>query len=324
MGTGMTDIVCRKWYLKDLGTGKDELASVIRIAALTLEELGVPEYSSSKSKRMFSDRFKIGLLVLKAWLDVSYRMLCRLLNSMPGVLAAGGAEKVPEWSTLRKFASRLDPNVLRMVIAETAGMICGPGVILAVDGTGFSESNASRHYVRRMKQMGAVPSAVKDYAKATFAGDVTSKAVAGCVVSNSLVSDKKLFVPVLEEARTAGLDVNDVLGDMGYDWEFLHEEGRRIFGPDVGVWIPPRRIEPKSERSSSRWRPGGRYRKSVYETIGESSYNLRSQIETINSMIKRTSGDMVYGKNMAIMEKEILCKVIVHNLKLLIDSGWIR
>jgi hypothetical protein len=203
-------------------------------------------------------------------------------------------------------------------------MMCGPDVILAVDGTGFSGSNASVHYVTRMKQMGATESKVKDHAKATLAGDVRSKAVVGCTVSNSNVSDKKLFVPVLEDARAAEINVCDVLGDKGYDWGFLHEEGRRIFGQSVGVWIPPREWEPKSAKCAHQHRPGGSYRKNMPDTIKESPYNLRSQVETINSMIKRTSGDRVYGKSMASIEKEILCAVIVHNLKLLLESGWVR
>jgi len=324
MGTGMTDIVCREWYLNGLKAGKDHLAAVMEMTWLVLEHNGFPLFSSPKSKRTFSDRCKIGMLVLKELLDVSYRMLSRLLTSMPGVLEAGGTAKVPEQSTLRKFAARLDSRVLEEAVAETARLICGPGVILAVDATGFSESNASRHYVKRMKQMGAVETTVRDYAKVTLAGDVSSKAVASCVVSTSLTSDVKLFVPVLEKAKGTGIDVECVLGDKGYDSEALHEEGRRIFGSDTDIWIPPRKSEPLSIKSAGKHRPGGKHRKNAYENIGGSPYNLRCQIETVNSMIKRTTGDVVYGKSMMSIEKEILCTVLVHNLKLLLDSGLVR
>jgi len=63
--------------------------------------------------------------------------------------------------------------------------------------------------------------------------------------------------------------------------------------------------------------------KGTREGLAESPYNYRP-IETINSTIKRTTGDTAYGKSMASIEKEILCTVLAHNLKLLLVSGLVR
>ncbi|MCL1811630.1 MAG: hypothetical protein FWG41_05385 [Methanomassiliicoccaceae archaeon] len=98
----------QRMVFERLEGGKDELAAVMMITESVLEHIGFLEHPSPKSKRVLSDRSKTGLLVIKEFLDVSYRMLCRLLNSMSGVLAAGRIAKTPEHSTLRKFAGRLN------------------------------------------------------------------------------------------------------------------------------------------------------------------------------------------------------------------------
>ena len=170
MGTGMAELVCGEWYLNNLEVGRDVLAAVMVMTSRILDRLGYPAYSSSRSKRTISDHCKAGLLVIKEWLDVSYRDLCGILPSMPGVMAAGGIRRPPEHSTLCKFAARFPAHILEAVLGETARMLCGPGTVVPVDATGYTESSASRHFVKRMKQMGAVVMTVKDYAKVNLAG----------------------------------------------------------------------------------------------------------------------------------------------------------
>jgi len=319
----MTECTCREWYLKDLGAGKDEMASVMIVTSLILSEMGFPEYSSKKSKRTFSDHCKIGLLILKELMDVSYRDLSRRIWSMPGVMAAGTMKNVPDPSTLRKFAKRVQSDLLDEVIGETARMLCGPDVIAPMDATGMSMSNASKHYVKRLKKTGTVVKTVKNYAKVTFLGDVRSKAVISCDVVISNTADVKRAIPVLEKAKETEITIKNILADKGYDSEPLHREGRAIFGNDVDIWIPVRIQEPKSKRSADKWQPGGSYRKVMYRSIDGSPYSYRAIIETINSMIKRKMGDMVYGKTVFTVKKEIQFTVISHNMRLLLESGWV-
>jgi len=319
----MTECTCKEWYLNDLGTKQDVLASVMVIASLTLDEVGFPKYSSVKSKRTFSDHCKTGLLILKELLSLSYRDLCWMLPSMPGVMAAGEMKSVPDPSTLRKFSTRMPPDVLDRMTGEIARLLCGPDVIAAFDSTGYSMSCASRHYVKRMRQLGAVEAAVRDYAKVTIFGDVVSKAIISCGVFTSRTADVNTAVPVMNKAKETKVNISEAVADKGFDAEWLHREGRRILGGNVKIWIPARTCEPRSGRSASRWRPGGEYRKKMYETIKDSVYSYRAIIETINSMIKRKMGDTVYGKSMRTIEKEILFTVIAHNIRLLLTSGWV-
>jgi len=48
-------------------------------------------------------------------------------------------------------------------------------------------------------------------------------------------------------------------------------------------------------------------------------YHKRSNIESANSMIKRTLGDSVRSKTDVAMKNEALCKILAHNIRCLVQ-----
>jgi len=76
-------------------SGHDRLVYVIKVTSSVLEALGVPGYSSERSNKLYDEHGKMGLLVLKQYLDVSYRGLCSIVSSQK----PGKAEFmiVPHW-----------------------------------------------------------------------------------------------------------------------------------------------------------------------------------------------------------------------------------
>ena len=320
-----TEIETISWYLTDLNVNdKDYLAGLVVTVMMVMEHLAVPEYFSRFSNRIFGDRWKFGLLVLKEFLDVSYEDLVRFLPSMRGVLEAGGAPRIPHKDTLRKFSGRLPEGMLDRAIGETARLLCGSDVVAAVDSTGFSESNASRHFVKRLKQFGTVDSVVRDFAKATFVADVKSLAIISCDVVDSHTHDIKRFAPALESASRTGVNISKVVADKGYDSEQAHVDARGILGAGIETVIPARNKEPKLARQASRNIPKGWFRRQMFRNLDKTVYALRCLVETVNSMVKRTMGDIVYGKTLASMAREIRFACIAHNVRLLIDSGLVR
>jgi len=55
--------------------------------------------------------------------------------------------------------------------------------------------------------------------------------------------------------------------------------------------------------------------------FNKEAYDRRSQVETVNSMVKRKMGDTVYGRSEASRHKEILFRCIAHNIRRLADAG---
>jgi len=177
---------------------------------------------------------------------------------------------------------------------------------MAVDSTGFSESNASRHFVKRLRYFGTEDRVVRDFAKATFAADTGSLAIVSCDVTDSHHADIKRFAPVLELARDTGVNVTKVVADKGYDSEQAHVDARGILGACVKTVIPARETETKLARQAWRTVPKGWFRRMMYRDLDKAAYALRCLVETVNSMVKRKMGDVVYGKTPASMPREIV------------------
>ncbi|MDR1405335.1 MAG: hypothetical protein LBJ20_07225 [Candidatus Methanoplasma sp.] len=79
---------------------------------MVLDGLGVPRYSSEFSNWLYDDHLKMSLLVLKQYLDVSYRELCGMLSSLK--IWKG---QTPNHFTLVKFSKRLETDVLGIYAA---------------------------------------------------------------------------------------------------------------------------------------------------------------------------------------------------------------
>lgn len=301
------------------------MAAVVTAVMDVLKHMGYPDRSSKKSKKTYGDRWKFALLALKEFMDLSYRDLVQVLPSLNGVMGAGHVKRVPHHTTLRKYSKRIPEELIDRVIGETARNLCGPDGIFAIDATGFSESNASKHFVKRLKFFGTENGVIRDFAKATLAADIRSKAVAVCDVTTSRHADVTRFVPVAEKLKDTGVPVSVLIADKGYDAEYVHLEARRIFGNKIDTQIPARKMKKvASQRRSGRVAPTGYHRRLMDRSLDRSLYRYRSIVETVNSMLKRKMGDTVYGKSRESISKEIKFTVLAHNIRLIIDGGLIR
>ncbi len=113
----------------------DRLAAVMRTTSSILKDLGRPEYSSEKSKRIFSDHAKIGLPIVRQMIVSSYEDFVDMLPSLAGVLNAANISRIPDPSTLWKFAARSEPELLESIMQEVASAVCTDNMIVAIDST---------------------------------------------------------------------------------------------------------------------------------------------------------------------------------------------
>ena len=178
---------------------------------------------------------KIGLLALKQYLDVSFRELCSMLSSFK--VWRG---RVPDHSTLVKFSKRLDTGLLDRVLWVMAHMLCGPDMIVAVDATGFSCSNASRHFVKRLREMGSdityANGVRKGFSKASLAVDTDTKMILACDCVDSNHADVKRMTFLIDDLTRSGFSIASIIADKGYDAEYVHVEIRERLG--VKAFIP--------------------------------------------------------------------------------------
>jgi len=208
-----------------------------------------------------------------------------------------------------KFSASLDPSLLDRILDSIASMLCADGITMAIDATGFSCSKASRHFERRMKQMGAHIRSVREYTKASLAADTRTLAVLACETSASEVHDAKHVPKILDKVAAAGYDVKYVIADRGYDSESIHEQIRERLNAEAV--IPARDM---IGRQGDMGKMRGKNRKRMRSSFPKEIYSKRCLIETVNSMIKRRMSDTVYGHSDGSRHKEVMCRCIAHNM----------
>ena len=202
-----------------------------------------------------------------------------------------------------------------------------------MDSTYFDSRHVSRHYERRCEQTRKRMKAkdAEKGRKTTRADTVRSmpKLALGVATACHLAlsawagtgmgSDHPQFEPVVFDAwrrvphRTFG-----VAADAGYDSEANHDIGRRDMG--LRTLIPPDHGRPPDDPSQP---PGGRWRRHMKNLLRtrrsrrRCGYTQRWQSETVNSMIKRNLGSELSGKTAESRERDMLLKVLTHDLMVL-------
>ena len=274
--------------------------------------MGYPEYSSKKSKRMYSDHAKVALLVVMAYLGRSFAEFSRLMPSLGGVLDAAGISDIPEESTLRKFRGRLDPWILDMVLmAQSRMMVGNSDVITAADATGMPTSHASRYYIVRLKHFGTEEAVVRGYTKLTLAVCVHTKAILAADTAGSRTADVRRMEPILLKLAAAKYSIRNMLADKGYDAEYVHKAVKRHLDAEALI---PARVSKKGTRTRGVNR--NRMKRELKDgTDIKETYNMRAIVETVNSMMKRVLGEVLRGRSEETRHSEAMLRCIAHNFR---------
>ena len=172
----------------------------------------------------------------------------------------------------------------------TAGLSSGK---VAIDGTGFSKTNPSFHYLKRTERKNP-----RNFAKLSATMDLKTKKFLAMRIRTSPRHDMQDVKYLLKRSG----EMKEFYGDRGYDAEWLHEF---CFWQEVQTFIPAR----KNVRIR-------RFRKKQMKNYFGYLYRKRSLIECGFSCIKRKYGGVVRAKKIQGLRAEIYCKGIAHNLGL--------
>ena len=222
-------------------------------------------------------------LLMKEVLNCSFRRCVKILKMFDII--------TPTYSALCKCRKRIPFRIWNSLLKLTAGI---NHKNVAVDSTGFSRTNPSFHYVKRIN----CKKPVKRYAKLSAFFDLPTR--------------KFTALKVRVKPRHDIMDVNYLLnqslptvklfGDSAYDAESLHEI---CFDKQIQTIIKPKKNVKK-----------GFYRRKQMENYSDKEYHQRSLIESGFGSLKRKYGGSVSGKRFKSVQTEIFCKAIAHNLNL--------
>ena len=216
--------------------------------------------------------------------------ICQTSLRRTEIVANLFGQKCPTYSALCKSRKRIPIKLWQKLLKLTAGLSSGK---VAIDGTGFSKTNPSFHYLKRID--GANP---KNYTKLSALLDLKTKKFLAMRIRTTPRHDMQDVKYLLKRVSV----VKTFYGDSGYDAEWLHE---MLYWRKVQAYIPPRR--------NVRIR---KFRKKQMKKWDKKEYNLRSNVESGFSAIKRKYGGAVRAKRIEGMRSEILLKGIAHNLGL--------
>ncbi|MCG8404347.1 MAG: IS5 family transposase [Phycisphaerales bacterium] len=273
-------------------------------------------YSHLFSPKKFTQPQLFACLVLKEFLRFDYRKLSALLEDAPTLCASIGLEKVPHFTTFQKAHERLlgSRRSKRLLDETVRGAIRSKLIqrkvkLAAIDGTGFESRHVSTYYAKRKaKTTTGKGRKRRRFPKAGLVCDCLSHFILAVVPGRGPMPDDKHYRPALKRS-TSQAKIDTLLADAGYDGELSHVHARGEYG--IKTIIPPTRGRPTEKLPKSKWR------RRMATHFDKKKYGQRWQVETVNSMIKRTLGSALRSRKVRTQNRETHLRAITHNVMIL-------
>ena len=248
----------------------------------------IPRYSSKFSNKIYDNRQKLSILILRQRLKMTYREVIRYLESNPLARAVLNLKEVPEFTTLIKFHNRLKPEMLNSLLCDKKANI------VAVDASGFQANHMSYHYANVWHFQDKRK--CRRYLKLTIAIDTNTQYIMANKIRLSPRNDTIDFISVLKD-----LKCDYVVADRGYD----SKKNRRFVLRQMKAHpqIPYRSISPV-------YRLNGGAKLKFHKQI----YHQRSKVETVFSVIKRKYGNFILSKSFESQKKELIFRLVAYNI----------
>lgn len=238
----------------------------------------------------------------------------RFASDLRDALAKGYISKMPSYNSVFDYfqMESLTPY-LRELIAASALPLKSVETEFAVDSSGFSTTN----YVRWFSVKYGKDEDWHDWLKLHLMCGVKTHVVTSVEVSRATKHDSPYFKPLLQQTAKAGFKMQEVSADKGYismkNLQATIDCGARPFIPF--------KSNTQSDRGSDVWSKMFYYYQ-FNRAEFMAHYHKRSNVETTFSMIKAKFGERLRSKTETAQINEALCKVLCHNLCVVIQSMY--
>jgi len=281
-----------QWLLHDLCSGVPE-----------------PEREHKRGRPRATLADAVFCAAFKVYSTISTR---RFMSDLREASERGYITKAPHQSSVFRYLE--DPaltSILRDLITRSSLPLKSVEVDFAVDSSGFTTSRFSRWYDHKY---GAIRQR-HDWVKAHIMCGVKTNVVTAVEIHGRDAADVKQL-PALLSATAQHFPVAEVSADRVYvsvkNMEAIAAAGAQPF------------IAFKTTHTGQR---GGALEKAFHYFMYRrdeflAHYHKRSNVEATFSMIKRKFGDFVRSKTDTAMVNEVLCKVLCHNLVVLIHEMY--
>lgn len=242
----------------------------------------VPFYLHRMGPKKFTSWKLIKLGLLKEKFGCSFRDIVEFADIV-------GIEEI-HFTTLQKFLQRVPQelwNLLQRLSADLEEVD-----IAAVDSTGISRTNASKHFLWKIHRKGPDKQALK----LSILADCDSHKIFCARIRSNFFGSHDIK-DVMYLLRNSKVGFSAFRGDKAYDagWlrKFLKEKS-------IETVIPLRKNSGKKRR-----------RKYLCDM---KKYAKGSNVESTFSALKRKYGCSVSSRNFKMQKAQLLCRIILHNL----------
>jgi transposase len=276
---------------------KTEIGKLFEFSLKVLGKARVPLYSGKFSKRTYTQRQHLALLVLKTFLRADYRKVCKIAEDLWASFAILDLPRIPHFTTLQKFFCRVKNQWLEVLIGHVLHHY-ESAKYLAIDATGLVTERTSRYYSMRLKKP------ISNFLKLSLLLDVKRRLPVAVCCHNRARHDNRDAMPLLSKFQKPA---QYFVADKAYDaegtyWGLLQ---RRI-KPIIAVRIDWREIHgPLRSQMVEEWAT----RPSI-----ERQYHQRSLVESFFSALKRRLGEEVRSRLWWLQRREAMLKVAVYSI----------
>ena len=238
----------------------------------------------------------------------------RFASDMRDALAKGYVSKAPSFNSVFDYLQMesLTPY-LRQLIAESAMPLKSIETDFAIDSSGFSTTR----FVHWFDVKYGNNEDWHDWVKMHLMCGTRTHVVTSVELSRARMHDSPYLKPLIEQTAKAGFNMVEVSADKGY---ISGDNLQTVVDHGATPYIPFK-ANVTGKRGSELWKKLFHYYSFKREEFLV-HYHKRSNVETTFHMIKAKFGERLRSKTETAQINEALCKVLCHNLCVVIQSMY--
>ena len=220
--------------------------------------------------------------------------------------------QVPHFNAIGKLLNREEITpILHELLTLSSLPLKGVESSFAPDSSGFRTSQFNQYGVEKYGTKKA-----HKWVKAHILTGTKTNIIASARITEGNANDSPYFEPMVVEAHKNGFNIEEVEADKAYcsraNYDLADEIG-------ATAYIPFRSNATGKSKGSRVWNKMYHYFMMNREEFNE-HYHKRSNVETTFMMVKTKFGDKLKSKKWIAQKNELLCKLIAHNIVVVIHE----
>jgi transposase len=221
---------------------------------------------------------------------------------------------VPHFNAVGKLLNKEDITpILNHLLILSSLPLKGIETNFAPDSSGFRTSQFNQYGVEKYGTNKA-----HKWIKAHILTGTKTNIIASARITEGDANDSPYFEPMIKEAHENGFNIKEIEADKGYLSRKNYDCADEI---DATAYIPFKSNATSKSKGSRVWNKMYHYFMMNKEEFME-HYHKRSNVETTFMMVKTKFGDKLKSKNWIAQKNELLCKLIAHNIVVVIHEMY--